>query len=111
MIHDLQFVLPVTHAESWATYIFDFPRRRTTILDPMINNGDRLADEIQDEHKKLADELRLALMAWIDEFFDGWAPKTSGWTNWFPKLSTGPWVCTRQVISCLNSFFWDDESS
>jgi hypothetical protein len=32
---------------------FDFTRKRTTILDPMINNRDRPAGEIQNEHKKL----------------------------------------------------------
>lgn len=88
-------VLPVHHAHAWSTYIFDFPRRRTTILDPMINNGDRPADELRNEHIKIADELRGALMECIAEYFDGWTPKTKGWQNWFPKLTTGPWVCSR----------------
>ncbi|XP_037481136.1 uncharacterized protein LOC119358833 [Triticum dicoccoides] len=88
-------VLPVHHTHAWSTYIFDFPRRRTTILDPMINNGDRPADELRNEHIKIADELRAALMVCIAEYFDGWTPKTKGWQNWFPKLTTGPWVCTR----------------
>lgn len=83
-------VLPVTHNHSWCTYIFDFPRRRTTILDPVINNRDRSADEVRNEHIKLADELRSALMDCIREFFNDWTPKTKGWQNWFPKLTTGP---------------------
>ncbi|XBI30108.1 hypothetical protein VPH35_053935 [Triticum aestivum] len=88
-------ILPVQHTHAWSTYIFDFPRRRTTILDPMINNGDRTADELRNEHIKIADELRAALMVCIAEYFDGWTPKTKGWQNWFPKLTTGPWVCSR----------------
>lgn len=56
---------------------------------------DRPLDEIQNEHKKIADELRLAILDCIKEFFDGWVPKTNGWTNWFPKQATGPWICTR----------------
>ncbi|VAH10536.1 unnamed protein product [Triticum turgidum subsp. durum] len=88
-------ILPVQHTHAWSTYFFDFPRRRTTILDPMINNGDRPADELRNEHIKIAHELRAALMVCIAEYFDGWAPKTKGWQNWFPKLTTGPWVCSR----------------
>lgn len=97
-------VLPVHHAHAWSTYIFDFPRRRTTILDPMINNGDRPADELRNEHIKIADELRGALMECIAEYFDGWTPKTKGWQNWFPKLTTGPWVCSRYQIRHANFF-------
>jgi hypothetical protein len=91
----MQIVLPVNHANSWSTYFFDFARKRTTILDPMINNGDRAADEIQNEHKQLADELREGLMDCILEFFEGWVPNRNGWMNWFPKQTTGPWVCSR----------------
>ncbi|KAF6984239.1 hypothetical protein CFC21_002277 [Triticum aestivum] len=98
-------VLPVAHNHSWFTLIFNFPRRRTTILDPMINNGNRLVDEIRNEHIKLADELPSAQMDCIAEFFDGWAPKTKGWQNWFPKLTTGPWVCSRASSGVLAFYF------
>ena len=91
-------ILPVQHTHACSTYFFDFPRRRTTILDPMINNGDRPADELRNEHIMIADELRAALMVCIAEYFDGWAPKTKGWQNWFPKLTTGPWVCSRYYL-------------
>ncbi|XP_037428390.1 uncharacterized protein LOC119294281 [Triticum dicoccoides] len=80
----------VNHAHSWSTYISDSPRTRTTIVDPMINNGDRPADELRNEHIKIADELRVVLVACIFEYFDGWTPKAKGWQNWFPKAHQRP---------------------
>jgi hypothetical protein len=88
----LQIVLRVIHANSWSTYIFDFVGKRTTILDPMINIG------YSPEHKKLAVSSgrgRGSCMDCILEFFEDWITNTNGWQNWFPKQTTGPWVCSR----------------
>ncbi|XBJ00551.1 hypothetical protein VPH35_020430 [Triticum aestivum] len=90
------FVLPIHHNHSWATHFFDFQRRRTTILDPMMSNGDKPMDELQEEHGRLADELLAAIIKCIDAYFDGWKPKTAGWYNWFPRNVIGPWVCKRE---------------
>ena len=61
----------------------------------MINNGDKPVDELRSEHIKIADELRGALMECIADYFDGWTPKTKGWHNWFPKLTTGTCFSSR----------------
>ncbi|XBI38232.1 hypothetical protein VPH35_123321 [Triticum aestivum] len=47
---------------------------------------DRPADELRNEHIKIAH----GLMACIAKYFDGRTPKAKGWQNWFPKAHQRP---------------------
>ncbi|KAE8787563.1 hypothetical protein D1007_38500 [Hordeum vulgare] len=90
-----EFILPVKFNFTWSTYIWDFPKKRIIVLDPTINNGNESDKVIQNRHRKVADNLHVALQSCIQEFFQGWAPDMARWNTIFPKwlnvgLCTGP---------------------
>ncbi|KAI4978365.1 hypothetical protein ZWY2020_014919 [Hordeum vulgare] len=87
-----KFILPVKFNFTWSTYIWDFPKKRIIVLDPTINNGDESDKVIQDRHRKVADNLHVALQTCIQEFFQGWAPDMARWNLISKGLNVG--LCT-----------------
>ncbi|KAI4979757.1 hypothetical protein ZWY2020_016510 [Hordeum vulgare] len=88
-----EFILPVKFNFTWSTYIWDFPKKRIIVLDPTINNGNESDKVIQNRHRKVADNLHVALQTCIEEFFQGWAPDMARWNTVLPKgLNVG--LCT-----------------
>ncbi|XP_044983749.1 uncharacterized protein LOC123450681 [Hordeum vulgare subsp. vulgare] len=80
-----EFILPVKFNFTWSTYIWDFPKKRIIVLDPTINNGDESDKVIQNRHRKVADNLHVALQSCIQQFFQGWAPDMARWNTVSPK--------------------------
>ncbi|KAE8811176.1 hypothetical protein D1007_11918 [Hordeum vulgare] len=98
-----EFILPVKFNFTWSTYIWDFPKKRIIVLDPTINNGDESDKVIQDRHRKVADNLHVALQTCIQEFFQGWAPDMARWNTVFPKgLNVGLCTGADSVVYALH---------
>jgi hypothetical protein len=85
---DMQFVLPVKFNFIWSTYIWDFPKKVSIVLDPTMNNGDESDKVMQKHHRRVAMKLYLEIGKCIKEFFIGWKPNMEIWRIVFPE-----WLC------------------